>query len=340
MTTYNKSTLATFFQTNDVPTGSDYANLIDSQVNIAETASQSMAGPLTTTELIAPRVSATNLSATTAVFIGNQGTMISTELYNKFYSTGSMPQLFYSVDDSAIGVGNLQCSITLVNKSQTNKFGEIAFNKWDGVSSSNTDTWAFAVDPDRTNTENFKLRHTGADVLEFYNDNSAMRVYTHLLMDGSIGKAIQSRNAANTQTVQMLRLAGGDYLTLGQSGSALTGIQFQAGASGIVAQIEGSSALIKLNINDNGRTIIGSAADNGVSQLLVAGTVGIGILASANPSAALEIESTTRGLGLPRLTTTQKNAVSNPRAGLLVYDTTLSKLCVRTSAAWETVTSI
>lgn len=62
MTTYNKSTLATFFQTNDVPTGQDYANLIDSQVNLVETSIQSMAGPLACTELITPRVSATNVA--------------------------------------------------------------------------------------------------------------------------------------------------------------------------------------------------------------------------------------------------------------------------------------
>lgn len=64
MTTYNKQTLATFFQTGDVPQGSDYANLIDSQVNIVETSAQQMAGPLGTTELITSRVSAGNANVT------------------------------------------------------------------------------------------------------------------------------------------------------------------------------------------------------------------------------------------------------------------------------------
>jgi hypothetical protein len=62
MTTYNKATLKTFFQTNDVPDGNDYANLIDSQVNLVETAVQEMAGPLSCTELITARVSATNVA--------------------------------------------------------------------------------------------------------------------------------------------------------------------------------------------------------------------------------------------------------------------------------------
>ena len=40
------------------------------------------------------------------------------------------------------------------------------------------------------------------------------------------------------------------------------------------------------------------------------------------------------------MTTTQKNAISTPASGLIVYDTTLGKLCVRGAAAWETITSV
>lgn len=64
MTTYSKSTLATFFQTGDVPDGADYSNLIDSQVNIVETSVQAMGGALQTPELITPRVSAGNVNVT------------------------------------------------------------------------------------------------------------------------------------------------------------------------------------------------------------------------------------------------------------------------------------
>ncbi len=65
MTNYNKSTLATFFAQGDVPQGTDYANLINSQVNLVETTIQAMAGPLSTTELDTPLVSATNVNITT-----------------------------------------------------------------------------------------------------------------------------------------------------------------------------------------------------------------------------------------------------------------------------------
>jgi hypothetical protein len=43
-------------------------------------------------------------------------------------------------------------------------------------------------------------------------------------------------------------------------------------------------------------------------------------------SAALEIKSTSRGVLVPRLTTTQRDAISSPAEGLLVYDTSLDYL--------------
>lgn len=66
MTIYNKTSLKTFFETGDVPDGGNYADFIDSCVNLAETASQQMAGPLNPTELITGRVSAGD-----GVFTGN-----------------------------------------------------------------------------------------------------------------------------------------------------------------------------------------------------------------------------------------------------------------------------
>lgn len=64
MTQYSKTTLKTFFQTGDIPTGQNYADLIDSCVNQVDTTVQSMAGALNPTELITPRVSATDVNVT------------------------------------------------------------------------------------------------------------------------------------------------------------------------------------------------------------------------------------------------------------------------------------
>lgn len=75
-----------------------------------------------------------------------------------------------------------------------------------------------------------------------------------------------------------------------------------------------------------------ASAQNG---LIIGGSGG-----SISSVALLQLDSTTKGFLPPRMTTTQKNAISSPPAGLVVYDSTLNKLCVYTGAAWETVTSV
>lgn len=70
-----------------------------------------------------------------------------------------------------------------------------------------------------------------------------------------------------------------------------------------------------------------------------AGKLGIGTV-SPDASALVDMTSTTTGLLPPRMTTTQKNAISSPAEGLIVYDLTLHKLCVRTASTWEVITSL
>jgi hypothetical protein len=51
-------------------------------------------------------------------------------------------------------------------------------------------------------------------------------------------------------------------------------------------------------------------------------------------SAQLEVRSTLRGFLPPRLTTTQKNAIGSPAAGLQVYDTTLNQMSYYNGTTW------
>jgi hypothetical protein len=69
------------------------------------------------------------------------------------------------------------------------------------------------------------------------------------------------------------------------------------------------------------------------------GNLGVGT-ASPNASAIIDAQSTTKGVRMPNMTTTQKNAISSPAAGLMVFDTTLAKLCVYSGSAWQTITSV
>ena len=135
-----------------------------------------------------------------------------------------------------------------------------------------------------------------------------------------------------------------------QIGTGLTGINLTAsGGIGI-----SRNGILMTNGNDADLTITPGAAANSIVEMFV-GTSSTRPLcinkngneviigqstATTNASSILTCVSTTKGFLPPRMTTTQKNAIGTPATGLIVYDTTLNKLCVRTASAWETITSL
>lgn len=76
-----------------------------------------------------------------------------------------------------------------------------------------------------------------------------------------------------------------------------------------------------------------SSSGTEIFNIIDDGRVGIGT-ASPNASAALDIVTTTRGLGIPTMTTTQRNAISSPREGLMIYDSSVDNVCVYVNSAW------
>jgi len=117
---------------------------------------------------------------------------------------------------------------------------------------------------------------------------------------------------------------GSNSVVLGNSSVTLTALR------GNVLINTTTDAGFKLDVNGTARVTGALRADN---TFLVNGT-------TINASAIAQIDSLTRGFLPPRMTTTQKNAIASPATGLVVYDTTLNKLCVRTASSWETITSI
>jgi hypothetical protein len=65
-----------------------------------------------------------------------------------------------------------------------------------------------------------------------------------------------------------------------------------------------------------------------------AGNVGIG---TATPVAKLEISSNTQGFLPPRMTTTERNAIASPVAGLVIYNTTTNVLNFYNGTTWGAV---
>jgi hypothetical protein len=63
--------------------------------------------------------------------------------------------------------------------------------------------------------------------------------------------------------------------------------------------------------------------------------VGINTLSANNTSAILQVDSTTKGVLFPRMTTTQKNAIASPATGLVLYDSTTNKLQCYNGSTWN-----
>lgn len=80
-----------------------------------------------------------------------------------------------------------------------------------------------------------------------------------------------------------------------------------------------------------------SGAAGDIFSVTKAGNVGIGT--TPNASALLDVSSTTKGFLPPRMTTTQRGAITTPPAGLMIYNTTTNKLNFYNGTAWEVVTS-
>lgn len=109
----------------------------------------------------------------------------------------------------------------------------------------------------------------------------------------------------------------------------------QNGSIGVIQQFAAATSKLSIYAADNG-------APNWTWQTHT--QVGIGIkFGSVAPtiaaSAILDVQSTTQGFLAPRMTSTQRDAISTPAAGLLIYNTTTNKLNVFTTA-WEAVTSL
>lgn len=81
---------------------------------------------------------------------------------------------------------------------------------------------------------------------------------------------------------------------------------------------------------------------SGTERARFDGTTGNLVVGGTTPTtnALVDLQSTTMAFCPPRMTTTQKNAISSPSEGMVIYDLTLHKLSVYTGAAWETVTSL
>gem|GEM_PF-1493134 len=89
------------------------------------------------------------------------------------------------------------------------------------------------------------------------------------------------------------------------------------------------------NIQLNGKWLSNDGGDEGVF-VNTTGQVGIGT-SSPTASAMLDVQSTTKGMLTPRMTTAQRTAISSPATGLLVYDTDTKTFWYYENSKWNEI---
>lgn len=135
--------------------------------------------------------------------------------------------------------------------------------------------------------------------------------------------------------------AAASALRIDRNGSSYVDFVVPSGTpSAFSIKANGSTSAINIFVSASGNIAVGDASINGTYFDNSGNSVAIGTNDVPVASARLELGGTTKGFLPPRVTTTEKGNISSPATGLVVYDTTLNKLCVYTGAAWETVTSV
>jgi len=159
--------------------------------------------------------------------------------------------------------------------------------------------------------------------------------------------AFQWQYSVNTTGASLLfaktRGATATDLTAAANGDTIGSISF-GGSDGTAIQARGGftgfidGAVSAGNVPTAISITTGTTSGTERMRITSAGLMGIGTGTPAS-SAIVDVTSTTLGFKFPVMTTTQRNAIVSPVAGLVIFDSTLAKLCVYTGAAWERITS-
>ncbi|MFT4117881.1 hypothetical protein [Bradyrhizobium sp.] len=151
--------------------------------------------------------------------------------------------------------------------------------------------------------------------------------------DGAAWKALMDAGSvagtlAGLSDVDLTGISNGKILIFdGNAGKWVVGNAPAADAAGTANEVQ---------FRDSGTGAFD--ADSGFVYDKVNQRLGIGTV-MPSPSAALDVASTSRGLLPPRMTSAQRTAIATPATGLVVYDTDLNALYVRTASAWTSVGS-
>jgi hypothetical protein len=154
----------------------------------------------------------------------------------------------------------------------------------------------------------------------------AVTVGTFALAQQSVGQGTRwnwtvTNNATLTPATEAMRLSQSKQLSIGNQildGAVVDVFSKGALSTDLAIRVRNSAnTQDDFVVTGTGQTKIGSTG------------------ALLSPSALCQMDSTTRGVLFPRMTTVQRNAIAAPALGLFVFNTTTNQLNMWNGAAWR-----
>ena len=142
---------------------------------------------------------------------------------------------------------------------------------------------------------------------------------------GTTGPGTVSNSAGGTTVTGV----GTQFTNTFKVGDTIT-IPASTGQAVVISAIASDTSMTTAAITNLNSAVAYSLAGGTRFNVLGNGNVGVG---TATPAGALDVTSTTGGFIVPRMTTTQKNALT-PVNGMIIYDTTLNKFQGYENGAW------
>lgn len=185
------------------------------------------------------------------------------------------------------------------------------------------------------------------DIMSSQSSVDAVRIYSSNTSSSSTGGIQIGSNSTYTQTSGTRNYMRFLYNFSPTSGTAIHNkltfsgtLNQTGGANGIIRGINLAHTMTAVadyravEIADNHANAKGIYQSGTSTTNMFAGGTTFGATSTPNAAAAIDVTSTTKGVLFPRMTTTQRDAISSAPDGLVVFNTTTTKLQVRAGGAW------
>jgi hypothetical protein len=217
------------------------------------------------------------------------------------------------------------------------------------------------------------LTRNDSEIIPVVQDDGLGNLTTGTLPISDFGTDTNIYNTDGTLTGNRTVNNNGYSLTISATGSVDALILNAVNGSGLFAETTNGYGVYAISLNDVGvhaegdaRGVVGASTSGtgvyGVSSggtgVLGASTSGTGVRAasetgkalwsdgvalieengaagSISASAVLDVQSTVKGVLLPRMTTTQRNAIGTPATGLEIYNTTTNRKEIYNGTFWQ-----